>query len=102
MISPLNQIIVQCPRNGTTHTRITVFSNSMVIEYGRTTPGLAIHFSQTGSKETLRFADHPELLALYNGYAWNTAELHDFIVHMGTIDCEVDADQPEAALVAHG
>jgi hypothetical protein len=99
MINPLNQIIVQCPRNSTTHARLTVFSNGLLVEHGRTVDGLAVHFMQTGDKEILAFADHPELAALFDGYAWNTAELHDFIVHMGTIDFEVDT-VPEQALAA--
>jgi hypothetical protein len=101
MVNPLNQIIVRCPRNGTTHARITAFSNSLMVEYGTIIPALVMPFIPSGARETLRFAEHPELMPIYDGYSWDTADLHDFIVYMGTIDFETTAEQqPEAALAA--
>lgn len=88
MLSPLNQIIVQCPREDTTHMQITAFGTGLSVEHGHILNGLSIRFLRVGDKERLNFSEHPELLEIYDGIAWNAFELFAFVAKQEAIDIE--------------
>lgn len=81
----LNQIIVQKPTSTSSHLRITVFQNSMIVERGQTYDGFALPFLATGEKEILPFDENPELRELYQDYAWNIPALAAFVTVFTTI-----------------
>ena len=88
MINPLNQIIVQCPRENTTHMQITAFTSGLLVEHGKIIHGLSMRFLRVGDKERLPFSDNPELFDLYDGHGWNIEELSAFVNMMGNIDID--------------